>query len=94
MASQVKSVSAGAAGQFSEPLYLPAGMFMGVSIAGTFEGTVTVQRRYGGTGPWRAVKSFEAPVEEDAGPGAAAEFRIGIDTGDYSSGTAECVIWF
>ena len=53
-----------------------------------------MQRRYGGNGPWRAVKSFEAPVEEDAGPGAAAEFRIGIDTGDYSSGTAECVIWF
>lgn len=94
MASQVKSVTVTAAGQFSEPLFLPAGMFMGVSIGGTFEGTVSVQRRHGGTGAWRTVKQFEAPVEEDAGPGAAAEFRIGIDEGDYDSGTADCLIWF
>jgi len=94
MASQVKTVAADAADKFSDPLFLPAGMCLGISISGAFTATVSVQRRHGADGQWRTVKTFEAEAEEDYGPGAPAEVRIGVDTGDYSDGEAVCTIWF
>lgn len=57
-----------------------------VSISGTFSATVTLQRKIDGTN-WRVVKTYTAAAEETYYADKAGRLRIGVDTGDYTSGT-------
>ena len=57
-----------------------------ISISGTFSATVSVQPSPDGTN-WFDVNTYTAPIE---GTGFDPEFiyyRIGVKTGDYTSGT-------
>jgi hypothetical protein len=79
------SVSAGAQNTFSDAIQV-VGSF-NLSISGTFVATVTVQRSEDGT-TWRDVDTFTAPTEEVGYDPILNYYRVGVATGDYTSGTA------
>ncbi len=83
------SVSAGAADTWSDAIQV-VGSF-NLSISGTFSATVTVQRSEDGT-TWHDVDTFTAPSEEVGYDPILNYYRVGIDTGDYTSGTAVAYI--
>ena len=76
---------------FGQFLQLDVGERFTVSLSGTFVATVTLQRRLDGV-TWRDVESYTEKTEKD---GLAAEgqlIRLGINSGDYTSGDAVCRI--
>lgn len=83
--SRVVTASIGAQNTFSDSIRL-TGLF-DLSISGTFSGTVTVQRSYDNS-TWRDVDNFTTPVEMTGTQGEIAWYRVGIKTGNYTSGTA------
>lgn len=63
--------------------------FLNISVSGTWAGTVTLQRSFDGGGTWHDVFTWTANAQKaltDVEKGVL--YRIGIDTGDYTSGTA------
>ena len=60
--------------------------YFNLSISGTFSATVTVQRSYDGVN-WHDVDSFNAPAEEVGFEPESIPYRIGVKTGNYTSGT-------
>lgn len=65
--------------------------FLNISISGTWVGTVTLQRRFGGSGTYYDVNTWTANTEKALiDPERKVQYRLGIKTGDYSSGTAVC----
>lgn len=63
--------------------------FLNISIAGTWVGTVTLQRRFSASDSPRDVEDFTANSEEALyDHEERVEYRIGIKTDNYSSGTA------
>ena len=79
------SVSAGAQNTWSDSIKI-VGSF-NLSISGTFAGTVTVQRSEDGT-TWRNTDTWTAPAEEVGYDPILNYYRVGIATGEYTSGTA------
>lgn len=75
---------------FTTGVVKSAGQYVAFSLAGTFAATVVIQRRRIGasTEVWRDVDSFTAPTEQDAKSAGDFEWRAGIKTGGYTSGTA------
>lgn len=68
-----------------------------VSRAGTWSGTVTLQRSLGEPGAWVDVKTYttNATVTHDDGlDNSIAYYRIGFNAGGYTSGTAEVSLEF
>ena len=83
------SVAAGAQNTWSPAIKL-VGSF-NLSISGTFVGTVTVQRSDDGT-TWRDTDTWTA-VSEDVGYDPVLNYyRVGIATGNYTSGTANAFL--
>ncbi len=67
------------------------------SVAGTWSGTVSLQRSIGAPGSWVDVLTFTSNTTVnwyDTLDNTIAYYRIGIDTGDYTSGTAEVSLEF
>lgn len=63
-----------------------------VTVAGTWSGTVTLQRSIGEPGSWVDVATYTGNttlVFQDKLDNQIAYYRIGIKSGDYTSGTAE-----
>ena len=58
-----------------------------ISVSNTFSGTVTFQRRLDSSN-WRDVKNWTTVAEETYITDEKVDIRIGIKTGNYSSGTA------
>lgn len=85
---QEAEASIGAANTFTTPIYL-LGPF-NLSVSGTFDATVTLQRSFDGGNTWVDVKTYTAPAE-DVGdePESEVLYRVGVKTGEYTSGTAE-----
>jgi hypothetical protein len=79
------SVSAAAQDTWSDAIQV-VGSF-NLSISGTFSATVTVQRSEDGT-TWRDVDTWTAPSEEVGYDPILNYYRVGVATGDYTSGTA------
>jgi len=92
---QYVALSATAAGQWSNPIRVTGvGTNRDISVArsGTWSATVTVQRSVGEVGAWVDVTSYTTNATvtyNDALDNQIIWYRIGIDTGDYTSGTAE-----
>jgi len=62
--------------------------FLNISIAGTWVGTVTLQRRFSSDDDPRDVEEFTANSEEALyDHEIRVEYRIGIKAGGYTSGT-------
>jgi hypothetical protein len=83
--SRVVELSITAQNQFTDSIRL-TGLF-DLSISGTFAGTVTVQRSYDNNS-WKDVDTFTAPIEMTGTQGEIAWYRVGIKTGEFTSGTA------
>lgn len=69
---------------FSDPV--PLSGYFNVSISGTFVATVTVQRSLD-KNTWYDVNSFTAPFEGAAMEPESLFYRVGVKTGNYTSGT-------
>lgn len=62
--------------------------YFNISISGTWAGTVTVQRSFDSGTTWFDVEDFVANVEEFGyEPEDGVLYKIGIKTGNYTSGT-------
>lgn len=76
---------------FTEPLNLDPGERGSISVSNTFVATVTLQRRfYTKEGPptsWVDVLSWTGPVETTAVADEHQEIRLGVKSGDFTSGT-------
>ena len=85
MANVTKSI--GAQNTFTDKIRLNADF--NVSISGTWAGTVTLQRSFNG-GAFVDVETFTANAEQTGKEvEGGIDYRIGIKTGEYTSGTAE-----
>ena len=82
----VATASITAENTFTTPVTLEG--YFNLSISGTFTATVTVQRSYDGS-TWHDVDSWTAPSEEVGFEPEYRAYRIGIKSGDYTSGTVE-----
>lgn len=59
-----------------------------VRIMGTWVATVTVQRKLKGDAAWEDVESFtENGAYVGCEPEKGASYRVGVKTGDFTSGT-------
>ena len=58
-------------------------------ISTSFVGTVTLQRRFNNSDSWRDVETYTTDFEGwDVQPGGA-QYRFGVKTGEYTSGSVE-----
>ncbi|HCZ47992.1 MAG TPA: hypothetical protein DCZ11_03185 [Gammaproteobacteria bacterium] len=67
----------------------------GVTIEGTFTATVTLQRSVDEGASWQDVSTWTTPVSTTYLDGLDDQiiwYRIGVKTGDYSSGVADCTL--
>ena len=87
-AGQKSTGSIAAANTFTSSIGLHG--YFNVSISGTWDGRVTLQRAFDGTsGAFYDAASFIGNTEEYGfEPEDGVLYRIGIKTGDYNSGTA------
>jgi len=85
-----KSVSKSITAQnvFTDSIQVDKGDAGSISVSGTFVGTVTFQRRLDGVN-WRDIETYIAETEKDFEAGEGSEIRLGVKTGDYTSGTIE-----
>jgi hypothetical protein len=65
-----------------------------LSIEGTFEGTLTLQRSFDDGSTWKDVDTFSAQFESYFyEPRPDVLYRLGFKTGDYTSGTATVILY-
>ena len=86
-----KSKAIAAENTFTDALQIDVGERFTVSVSGTFSATITLQRRFDGTN-WRDVETYTVETEKDGLAAEGQEIRLGIATGDFTSGTATCRI--
>ena len=87
----LKSVEASITAQntFTDAIVLYNKGYANFSLSGTWAGTVTVQRKLFEDTSWKDVKTYTANAEKsiyDCEFGV--QYRAGIKTGEYTSGTA------
>jgi hypothetical protein len=73
------------------------GRIFSITVGGTFNATVTLQRSFGVIGAWQDVESYTVPTSKTFKDGLDNQivfYRLGIKTGNYVSGSADCVISF
>lgn len=74
--------------QFTDPLQLDIKDRFSVTIGSGLVGTITVQVSYDGGTTWFDVKTYTLATVEISEPCAEnAKYRIGVKTGDFTSGT-------
>lgn len=79
---------------FTAPKFFSERLFT-VSISGTFDADVIVQRVNGSrrepatdSSDWKLVKTYTGPAEENGIDTGGHWYRIGVATGDFTIGTA------
>lgn len=97
---QYVTLSATGAGQWSDPIQVTGvddSRDITVSRTGTWVATVTLQRSVGDIGNWTDVDTYTTNASvtyNDTLDNQIIYYRIGIDTGDYTSGTAVLSLTF
>jgi hypothetical protein len=81
-----KTAAIEAENAFTVPHWIGSGPF-NISVWGTFVATVTVQRSFDDGATFRDVASFTEATEEAGFEPEGTLYRIGVKTGDYTSGT-------
>ena len=72
--------------QFTDPAEIIG--YFNVSISGTWDATITAQRSFDFGSTWFDVKEWTDNIQEYGfEPERDVQYRIGVKTGDYSSGT-------
>ena len=75
--------------QFTDPAEVVG--YFNLAISGTWAGTVTVQRSFDKGSTWYDVDTWTANTQEYGfEPERGIQYRVGIKTGGYTSGT--CVV--
>lgn len=93
-------VAASGEDQWSDPIRVTgvgSGRVFAIIIAGTWAGTVRLQRSVEAPGAWTNVSSWTANTSttfSDALDNQIIYYRIGIATGEYTSGTANAQLTF
>ena len=64
-----------------------------IEISGTFVATVSVQYRRPGETTWRTMQTYTAATLQNVELLARMELRVGIETGNYTSGTVNIAIY-
>jgi hypothetical protein len=77
------------AGQFTDWKYVSDDRFVDLSISGTFSATITLQRKFTKYGDVVDYTTFAAEEETYFYVPTGAYYRVGIKSGDYSSGDAK-----
>ena len=86
MAQKMVTRSVTAQNQFTDAAEIVG--FFNVSISGTWSATVTCQRSFDDGSTWFDVKSWSANVQEYGfEPERGVQYRIGVKTGEFDSGT-------
>ena len=97
---QTVSVTANGEGQFSNPIRVvgvDSSRVFTYTVSGTWTATVTLQRSIGEVGSWTDVLTTAVNVStthDDGLDNQIVFYRIGIDTGDYTSGDAVCTLTY
>lgn len=98
---QKVEVSAGGADQWSDSIRVTgvsAARRFYINISGTWTATVTVQQSIGEEGNWTNYVTYTSnqtnALGDDGLNNQIIYYRIGINTGDYTSGTAVCSITY
>lgn len=97
---QEVSVTLTGADQFSDPIRVTGiggSREFDVVITGTWSATITVQRSIASPGSWEDVRDYTANAVDDINDGFDNQiiyYRIGIKTGNYTSGTANATITY
>ena len=89
----MSSVTASVTAQDTWTDYLDVRGHFGLSISGTWAGTVTVQRSFDGGSTWLDVDTFTANTETYGFDPIRCRYRVGIKTGEYTSGTAVVTLY-
>lgn len=72
-----------------------SGRIFNIVIAGTWTGTVSLQRSVGEVGSWVTVATYTSNTTttyDDGLDNSEVYYRLGVETGNYGSGTAECAL--
>jgi len=85
MAQRLVTKSITAQNTFSDSVEF-AGTFS-LSLSGTWEAVVFLQRSFDSGSNWMDVESFEANTEKTCTTGEKCLYRVGVKTGGYTSGT-------
>lgn len=85
----IKSVTA--ANQFTDAVRLQDQDFS-ISITGSFTATVTVQRKLPFESEWADVESFQEVTAKNGECVGNWDYRIGVKTGDFTSGPVDVKI--
>lgn len=91
MALGVQEAAITAQNTFTSALFIPNKQSASLSISGTFVATVTHQRRKqgGSVADFKDVETFTAAAEKITINAEGMEHRIGVKTGDFTSGTVD-----
>lgn len=95
---QTVTRSISSADVYSDPIRVSgigSGRSFGITITGTFVGTVTLQRSVGAVGAWVDVTNYTGPVSTSLVDGLDNQiifYRIGIRPANYTSGTATVLL--
>ena len=78
--------------EFTIPSYFRSGEFgeakIDLSVSGTFAATISLQRSFDGSA-WHTVEEYTVPTEKIIeNPTQTVKWRLGIDTGNWTSGSA------
>jgi hypothetical protein len=82
---------------FTTPKFISERLFT-ISISGTFDATVSVQRvnqtavPTAGS-PWKTVSTYAVNIEENGIDVGSHWYRIGVAAGDFTSGSAVVAIY-
>lgn len=72
---------------FSDEVVLEPGEF-NLQLSGTWVATVTVLRKFNDDATWYPVETFtENGAYVGSEPGRKVTYKVGVETGDYTSGT-------
>jgi hypothetical protein len=84
--SEVVTAEITAENTFTDPLFITSKPFS-LSISGTFSATWTLQRSHDGGANWNDVVSDTVADELSGNEPIGALYRIGVKTGNFTSGT-------
>lgn len=93
--AKITAIQADAENVWTREIAVEGGASISVSVAGTFDATVVLQRMLDGAN-WRSVPNADGtvgwtgPTEQVYDADESCRLRLGIPIGNYVSGTAIC----
>ena len=94
--TQTINSSPGATGTWTDaisPTYRNKPGYLNIGISGTWVATVTLQRSFDAGQTWHDVEEWTSNIQMSLiDPVKGMRYRIGVDNGDYSSGSVVVIL--